>query len=167
MNETFGRGPLIRYSGEWLDGVYDGKGRLYKEICSDSTKRVNLDDESEVNTHWIKYTGGFKNGAWHGPGELVFSNGERLEAEWCNGVLTKNGKLYQNNGKVRDIAEPEEEEEESSSHHCSESGKEEEKEEEMQIEKVVKHVMDNAGEYPVLVEWLENEEPERVRELRV
>ncbi len=35
---------LVEYEGEWKHGKYDGEGRLYRVVCSNSRERVNIHD---------------------------------------------------------------------------------------------------------------------------
>lgn len=60
-----------KYIGEWLEGVYNGKGTLF--------------------LYGDKYVGDFKNGKYHGKGLLTTNQGNTFDGEWKEGKF--HGKL--------------------------------------------------------------------------
>ncbi len=60
-----------RYEGEYKDGKYHGKGKLY------------FDENDDVER--LYYEGDFEDGEPHGIGKMVWKNGDECEGEWKNG----------------------------------------------------------------------------------
>ena len=70
------------YKGSWLNDKRDGKGILI------------------IYTDPKKYEGGFKNGKFHGYGELICNDGEFYRGNWFDGVRNGWGiQIYPDNSK--------------------------------------------------------------------
>ena len=75
----FSKDNLFNYDGEWKNDKYDGFGALFD--------------------HGEKYTGDFKEGKFHGTGNLYKVNGDIYEGEFFEGNIKK-GKITYKNGDI-------------------------------------------------------------------
>ena len=77
----------LEYEGDFLNGLYDGKGKLYEKSK-------------------IKYEGDFKRGIFQGYGKGKLYKSENIddyllyEGNFVNGIIEGNGILYYQNGKM-------------------------------------------------------------------
>ena len=92
----------IKYIGQVLNGVPEGKGVMYW----DNGDRYNgewKNDKKEgkgiyYNNNGDRYEGDFKNGLFEGKGIEYFNDGDRYEGDWKNDKVHGNGIYYYSNG---------------------------------------------------------------------
>lgn len=75
--KAFDENGLTVYAGNYLDGLYQGKGQLYKNGA-------------------LVYDGYFADGAYHGAGSLYDENGLLYRGEFSGGEYSGSGVLYAN-----------------------------------------------------------------------
>ena len=89
------------YEGEFVNGVKQGKGILSSKDNKFKYEGDWLNDKFEgfgtLFTQEEKYKGNFKEGKYHGEGNLYKNNGEQYIGEFNNGIFIK-GKINFNNG---------------------------------------------------------------------
>eukprot|EP00667_Euglena_gracilis_P027023 EG_transcript_33028 len=54
-------------------------------------------------SHGVVYVGGFQNDQFHGPGTMVFPNGDKCEGVWVKGKQNGKGRLTRASGEVFDV----------------------------------------------------------------
>ena len=89
------------YVGEFANGVKQGKGNLSSKDNKYNYEGDWLNDKFEgfgtLFNQEEKYNGNFKEGKYHGEGNLYKKNGEQYIGEFNNGIFVK-GKIKFNNG---------------------------------------------------------------------
>ena len=89
------------YVGEFANGVKQGKGNLCSKDNKYNYEGDWLNDKYEgfgtLFNQEEKYNGNFKEGKYHGEGNLYKKNGEQYIGEFNNGIFVK-GKIKFNNG---------------------------------------------------------------------
>ena len=89
------------YVGEFANGVKQGKGNLSSKDNKYNYEGDWLNDKFEgfgtLFNQEVKYNGKFKEGKYHGEGNLYKKNGEQYIGEFNNGIFVK-GKIKFNNG---------------------------------------------------------------------
>ena len=73
---------LLKYSGDYLDGEYEGKGKLYSEDGK------------------LLYEGSFKAGKYEGTGEMTLPDGSIYKGDFTKGKRTGSGKIYSKDDKL-------------------------------------------------------------------
>ena len=95
------------YDGEWKNGKYDGKGKLYKDgklLYDGEWKNGKYDGKGKEyeyrhGTLLLLYEGNWKDGTMHGKGTLYWRSGNVwYDGEWENGTRHGRGKMYDPEG---------------------------------------------------------------------
>jgi hypothetical protein len=101
----------MSYHGGWKDNVASGYGR-YSDSWTidwpDSWARF-LPGDSDVDAK-VTYEGGFKEGLFHGHGELLFRDKSKYEGSWKEGRRWGYGKYTKDDGTVISFGGPKKEE---------------------------------------------------------
>ncbi len=100
-------GELL-YNGFFVDGVYDGEGKLYEEgelLYSGSFSDGEYDGEgklTDVETGNLLYSGEFYQGVYSGTGKLYDSETQILlyDGEFLNGLYSGQGTLWDSDGNL-------------------------------------------------------------------
>jgi hypothetical protein len=91
------------YSGEFKDGVFNGRGRFYYKInkmyYDGEWKDGKPHGKGVEEFHGIgRYEGQFQNGLKHGKGEMKWEDGREYEGRFENGYMHGEGVLKKNKG---------------------------------------------------------------------
>lgn len=99
----------IRYTGEWSNRVYDGKGTLYWKNGSirfegdwvEGKRKGSGSSFREDGT--LEYIGGWEDDKYSGYGKLYYEDGITLQYDgrYNNGIQSGNGEEYYRDGTVR------------------------------------------------------------------
>jgi len=86
----------IKYTGEWINGLPDGKGiTIYKHICNSYLTLIYFN-----TLETFKHEGNIKNGLFQGNGTLLRNNKIFYKGDFKNGIITGKGELYNAKGYI-------------------------------------------------------------------
>lgn len=98
------KNKVLYYSGEWLDGKFDGKGSLYKE--DGSIKQGFWSCGKLLLTHTKQQTeegvfdGYILNNLPEGLGKMCYKDSSCYDGEWSRGKWSGRGKFYSKNDTI-------------------------------------------------------------------
>jgi len=84
----------VCYEGGWYDTAYEGQGVLQSETPIPLQGGFNYRNLDQIENHWIKYEGEFRNGKRHGTGTLYLTNGEKFVGEWRDDQISGRGQFH-------------------------------------------------------------------------
>ena len=102
---------IIIYSGDFVDGKYEGNGILYYDFKNNSYYEGEFENDKRHGkgkyyyNNKLVYEGDFSEDKYHGKGKIYYEDGRTYEGEFTNGIRNGEGVEYGSNKKIIDEGE--------------------------------------------------------------
>ena len=102
---------IIIYSGDFVDGKYEGNGILYYDFKNKNYYEGEFQNDKRHGkgkyfyNNKLVYEGEFFEDKYHGKGKIYYEDGRTYEGEFTNGVRNGEGIEYGSNKKIIDEGE--------------------------------------------------------------
>ena len=91
---------LLAYEGDFSQNCFNGQGKVYNQRPSPLSRPFDFRNFNDVEDHWEKYEGEFKEDLKEGSGTLYLANGEKFIGEFKQDMVCGSGIFYKMSGEA-------------------------------------------------------------------